>query len=96
MLARFHSHCSRLRILIGVRPSERVTICLKNGETHSRVVEHAKGTPEVPMTADELKAKFAECARRAIDEISIERALGYVERLETLEDIRPLCQLLLG
>lgn len=79
----------------GGRPC-RVTIRLKNGRSYVREAEHAKGSPEVPMAEEELKAKFRECARQAIDERSADEALGYLARLETLEDIRPLCKLLAG
>jgi len=79
----------------GSRPC-RVTVHLRNGQTYSRQVEHARGSREVPLAPDELKAKFLECARQTIDDSSADRALGYVERLETLEDMRPLCQLLMG
>ncbi|MGH7875314.1 MAG: MmgE/PrpD family protein [Candidatus Binatia bacterium] len=74
----------------------RVTIRLKNGQTFSREAQHAKGGPEFPMTEAELKAKFLGCARHAIDEKSAERALADIERLETLSDIRPLCDILRG
>jgi 2-methylcitrate dehydratase PrpD len=79
----------------GGRPC-RVTIRLRNGETYSREVEHAKGSPEVPMTADEIEAKFTECAGRVLGESSTRRALETIGNLETLEDIRPLCELLMG
>ena len=79
----------------GSRPC-RVTLRLKNGQTYSREVFHAKGSREVPMSPDELKAKFTACARQAISESGTRRALDYVEHLETSEDIRPLCQLLMG
>lgn len=79
----------------GGRPC-RVTVRLKNGQTYSRKVEHAKGSPEVPMTADERKGKFTGCARRALDESSTRRALETIEGLETLEDIGPLCRLLMA
>jgi 2-methylcitrate dehydratase PrpD len=79
----------------GGRPC-RVTIRLKNGQTLRREAQHAKGSPEVPMTPDEIKAKFTECARQTISDGSAHRALDCVERLETLESVRPLCQLLMG
>jgi len=79
----------------GSRPC-RVLIRLKDGRSFSRQVEFAKGSPEVPLSPQELRGKFSECARQAIDDKSTERILEYVERLETLKDIRPLCQLLLG
>ena len=80
---------------LGSRPC-RVTLRLKNGQTHSREVQHSKGGPEFPMTADELKTKFTDCARQTLSEASTQRALDDLNRLETLPDIRPLCQLLRG
>jgi 2-methylcitrate dehydratase PrpD len=77
------------------RPA-RVTVRLKNGQSHSCYVEHAKGSREVPLTADNLKAKFMECACQAIDQSSAERAMEYIERIETLDSIASLCELLRG
>ena len=79
----------------GSRPC-RVTVRLKDGRTYSREVQHAKGSPEVPMAADELTAKFTECASQVLDENSTRRALETIKSLEMLEDIRPLCQVLMG
>jgi 2-methylcitrate dehydratase PrpD len=80
---------------LGSRPC-RITLRLKNGQTHSRVVQNAKGSPEFPLTAEELKAKFTDCARQTLNESATKRVLDDLDRLETLNDIRPLCQLLLG
>ncbi len=79
----------------GGRPC-RVTVRLKNGVVYSRAAEHAKGGPENPMTADERRAKFTECARRALDAGAVRRAMEVIEGLETLADIRPLCRILIG
>ena len=79
----------------GSRPC-RVTVRLNNGQTYSREVHHSKGGPEFPLTAEELKRKFTTCARRAISDDSATRAVEYVERLETLDQIKPLCELLMG
>jgi 2-methylcitrate dehydratase PrpD len=74
----------------------RVTVRLKNGQTLSREAQHAKGGPEYPMTEAELRGKFTECAKQAIDEKGAARALDYVEGLEALQDVRPLCETLRG
>ncbi|MGH7847455.1 MAG: MmgE/PrpD family protein [Candidatus Binatia bacterium] len=79
----------------GTRPA-KVTIRLKGGKSFSREVVSPKGSAESPLSADELKEKFVECARRAIKEPAIQRALESVQHLETLDDIRPLCQVLSG
>ena len=74
----------------------RVTIRLKNGPTLTREAQHAKGGPEYPMTEAELREKFTECAREAIDPRKAAQALDYIENLETLSDIRPLCDIIRG
>jgi 2-methylcitrate dehydratase PrpD len=74
----------------------RVTVRLKNGQTLSREAQHAKGGPENPMTEAELRGKFTECAKQAIDEKGAARALDYVEGLEGLQDVRALCEILKG
>jgi len=79
----------------GGRPC-RVTIHLQDGRTYSREVEHAKGSPEVPMTADEIEAKFIDCAARVLDPTMTRRVLENIQALETLKDIRPFCELLTG
>jgi len=79
----------------GGRPC-RVTIRMKNGQTHILEKEHAKGSPEVPMSLEELRGKFSDCARQVLDRDTAERARESIERLETLSDIRPLCRLLMG
>lgn len=79
----------------GSRPC-RVTLRLRNGQIYSREVEHAKGSPEVPMTAEEIETKFSDCAGRVLSKSSTRRTLKNIQNLETLQDIRPLCKLLMG
>lgn len=80
---------------LGSRPC-KVTIRLRDGRSFCRQIDYAKGSREAPMTAEELKEKFVGCARQALDDSSIERIIEDVEHLETLQDIRPLCRLLMG
>lgn len=80
---------------LGSRPC-KVTIRLRDGRSFSRQIDYAKGSREAPMTAEELKEKFVGCARQALDDSSIERIIEDVEHLETLQDIGPLCRLLMG
>jgi 2-methylcitrate dehydratase PrpD len=80
---------------LGGRPC-RVTIRLKNGQTYSREAQHAKGGPEFPMTEEELKEKFSECARKALSADAVQRALVHIESLEHLDDVRALSEILIG
>ncbi len=79
----------------GGRPC-RVTVRLKEGQSFSRKVDHPKGTRENPLPHSELKAKFLECATRVISEEAAHRVLESLEGLESLSDIRPLCEMLSG
>jgi len=74
----------------------RVTIRLKNGQILTREAQHAKGGPEFPMSEEELRSKFTECARQTLDASAAARALDYIEKLDAVEDIRPLCAILRG
>jgi 2-methylcitrate dehydratase PrpD len=74
----------------------RVTVRLKNGQSYTREAQHAKGGPEFPMTEAELEAKFFDCAKEVMPVDMAQQALDYVARLETLDNIRPLCERLSG
>jgi 2-methylcitrate dehydratase PrpD len=80
---------------LGGRPC-RVAIRLKNGQSYSREAQHAKGDPEFPMTEEELKEKFTECARQALSPDAAQRALVHIEGLERLDDVRTLSEILMG
>jgi 2-methylcitrate dehydratase PrpD len=77
----------------GSRPGT-VTMTLKNGQTQTLHEKFPKGSPQVPMTQDELLAKFRACTRGVLSETASERALGYVGKLETMASIRPLARVL--
>jgi 2-methylcitrate dehydratase PrpD len=79
----------------GSRPAA-VTIKLKNGQTHTLLQKFPKGSPEVPMSREELQAKFRACAHGVLTETTTERTLSYLDRLETMTSIRPLTELLRG
>jgi 2-methylcitrate dehydratase PrpD len=78
---------------LGGRPC-RVTVRSKNGETYTREAQHAKGSPEFPMTEAELNEKFFDCARHAIPHAAAQQALETIQKLETLSSLRPLCDVL--
>jgi 2-methylcitrate dehydratase PrpD len=77
----------------GSRPG-RVTIKLKSGQAHTLLQQFPKGSPQVPMTSAELLAKFRGCVRGVMKDASADRALGYIDKLETLPAINSLVRLL--
>jgi 2-methylcitrate dehydratase len=79
----------------GSRPAT-VTVHLRNGATHSLHARFPKGGSEVPMTSDELQAKFRDCARNVLSDAARDRAIELIENIEALDDVRPLMALLRG
>jgi 2-methylcitrate dehydratase PrpD len=79
----------------GSRPST-VIIRLKNGQTHQQTEMFPPGSPQLPVTQDELKEKVRACARGVIGNQSCERAISYISGLETMAKIKPLAETLRG
>ncbi len=79
----------------GGRPC-RVTLRTKSGQTYTREEQHAKGSPEFPMTEEELRGKFTECAREVLSAEAADRALALIEGLEKVDNVRSLTEMLRG
>jgi 2-methylcitrate dehydratase PrpD len=79
----------------GSRPAT-VTVHLRDGATHSLHSRFPKGGSEVPMSNEELQAKFADCARNVLSDSDRDRALEMIRGIETLDNVRPLMDLLRG
>jgi 2-methylcitrate dehydratase PrpD len=77
----------------GSRPAT-VTMKLRNGQTQTLQEKFPKGSPQVPMTSDELLAKFRACVRGILSPASSDRAIAYINKLDSMESIRPLTKLL--
>ncbi|HEY2380829.1 MAG TPA: MmgE/PrpD family protein [Terriglobia bacterium] len=79
----------------GSRPAI-VAMKLTNGQTQTLEQKFPKGSPEVPMTQDELVSKFRTCTKGVLSAASTDRALDYIGKLETMNNIRPLVKTLSG
>jgi 2-methylcitrate dehydratase PrpD len=74
----------------------RVTIRMRDGQTIVKQVDAAKGGDVMPMTAEELRAKFGECAARVMAPASVELLADAIATLDTAPDLRTLTSLLRG
>lgn len=79
----------------GSRPC-KVTIHQKDGRTLSERVEFPRGSRQVPLTSEELRMKFTECACRAINREAAAQVTKLIDRLEDLDHLGPLFELLIG
>ncbi len=72
-------------------------IRLKNGKTISGRADFGKGSPDNPMSFDEVAAKFADCAAFAKwPQAKAEAIIDRVRKLESVPDVRSLAALCAG
>ena len=65
-------------------------LALKDGRTLRRQIDHAKGSPQNPLSRSELVAKFKDCARRArkpLDGVEADRWATAVLALDHASDV---------
>ena len=67
-----------------------VVVSLANGTEASRKIDIPKGDASNPMTEEEVSAKFQDCTRKALGQKEIEKVMGMLQNLESLEDISDL------
>ncbi len=72
-----------------------VTVELKNGAQHSFTARVAKGDPRNPMTESEVIEKFRSNAKLAISEDKAEKLISTVSKLEAVERLKELAELLI-
>ena len=73
-----------------------VEVTLRGGAVLTKESSTSRGTPERPMTPEELADKFHDCAQGVLSEAVQERVLQQIYRLETLEGVDQLTSLLRG
>ncbi|MFC2040799.1 MmgE/PrpD family protein, partial [Chloroflexota bacterium] len=71
-----------------------VAIKLADGREYSYGVALAKGHAKVPLTDEEFLAKYRECAKLVLGGRETERCLELINRLDKLEDISELMDIL--
>ncbi|MFC2166159.1 MmgE/PrpD family protein, partial [Acidobacteriota bacterium] len=65
--------------------TKSVTVKMKNGRSYSHEVPTAKGMPQNPLSTQEFKAKFRDCAAVYLDNDKTEKCWNLLSILETLE-----------
>ena len=74
----------------------RVTITVQDGQTYSAQTDYAKGSPEDPMSDDELFTKFRANARKTMGEERINELIEQTMSFEGLPNIEPYMDLLVS
>jgi aconitate decarboxylase len=76
------------------RAEAEVTVTMADGTIHRSRVVRPLGIWDNPLPWDGWVAKFRDCARRAVDDDSVEQLLRAVETLEDLDDVSMLSRTL--
>lgn len=74
--------------------ASKVEVVLKDGRSLWLRVDYPKGSPENPMTPDEVEEKFKTLSRTVKDETDIASILELYQNLDRLMDLSPLVALL--
>ena len=72
----------------------RVSITTNAGETHTAQVDHAKGSPNNPMSDEEIVSKFRANAEGVLDKARQDEVIDATWRFDELEDIEEYMKLL--
>ncbi len=76
--------------------TSEVMVQLKDGRTLSQRIDFPRGSPEVPLSTGELRAKFIDCAGKALNSQVIGKILNLLDQLESIETLAPIYPLLMG
>ena len=71
----------------------KVTVTLIDGRTFEFAKYYPSGSPQVPLTAQQLKHKFMVCAETAIDTVAAEQIYAMLSTLgeqKSFDDFWPL------
>jgi 2-methylcitrate dehydratase PrpD len=70
------------------RIRSRIDLTTKDGRQYSRWAdERYRGGPDHPLSDDELEDKLRDCASGVVDDDVLERLLGNIWRLDSLDDV---------
>jgi 2-methylcitrate dehydratase PrpD len=76
------------------RHASRVRITARNGKVHEKLSLHRRGSPENPLSAEEVVHKFRNVVAPCMDKAAAEDVIAAVNDFETLADISTVMPLL--
>ena len=76
------------------RIRSKLTIEMNDGTIHEKVTDTSRGSPQRPMDREELYEKFTECCGLVYDQNQIAHAEKILYKVDTLESIYSLVELL--
>jgi len=78
------------------RHMSRVSVETTDGRHFEHEERHRRGSPENPVSRDDLLAKFRALAACTLNDEGIEKVITLVNRLDALDDVTPVAGLIAG
>ncbi|MGE5522534.1 MAG: MmgE/PrpD family protein [Rhodospirillaceae bacterium] len=75
------------------RHAARVKLTTRDGRSFEKLILHRRGSPEAPLTAQDIEYKFKHVVRSCIPEQRMLKILDLVRNLENLQSTRELVEL---
>ena len=75
-------------------PEATVELQLQNGTTLATRCTHTRGSPENPLTTEQVQAKFRRYAADRLSSSQIDGVIQAVAQLETIGSVRDLTKML--
>jgi len=75
-------------------PPAIVTIKLRDGREFSKRVDNAKGSPEKPLSKEEMEAKYRGCTEPIIGRDRVDQSIDIIWNLDKSEDINQLMDII--
>jgi 2-methylcitrate dehydratase PrpD len=76
------------------RHAARVAVTLRNGQRLTHEILHRRGSPENPLSPQDVEYKFRHVVESCLSKGDIDRVLALVDRLEQLDDLSGLISIL--
>ncbi len=80
---------------LSLHPAE-VAVSLADGRTLRHRIDHPRGSPAMPLDAEELEAKFLYCTRYILPADHIEEAIGSFRGIAEIENVTGMASVLGG
>jgi len=71
----------------------KAEITLRNGATYEKEVVHSKGTPQNPMSKEEILQKFRSLASTVMPDATVRKGIEIIGKAETFDDVSDLTKM---
>ncbi len=72
----------------------RVTVTLRDGQTLTKQVDHAKGTPQQPLSQDEIWGKFTPLAESVMDDRDVKALQALLQDFCQLKNVKTMMEII--